>query len=168
MSEVEMLDGQPALAGFGVVDVAEVRKISGLEFLQGIRDCKFPAPTISRAMNMRLTEAEEGLVSFSATPGADYLNPLGVVHGGFMATMLDSALGCCVHTLCPAGFASTSIDLKVNFVRPVTPDTGRLIATAKVVHPGRQIATCEGRLVDEQGKLYAHGSQACSIFKLPE
>lgn len=168
MSDSDLVDGQPPLMGFGAVDVSEIRKFSGLDFLRGIRDGAFPAPTICRAMNMRILDVEHGMVSFSATPGDGYLNPLGVVHGGFMATMLDSALGCSAHTLCPAGFASTSIDLKVNFVRSVTPDTGRLIARAEVVHPGRQIATVEGKLVDENGKLYAHGSQACSIFKLPE
>ncbi|MEP0943540.1 MAG: PaaI family thioesterase [Rhizobiaceae bacterium] len=164
----ELVDGVEAVGGFGMTDVAEIRKISGLDYLQGMLEGKFPAPTISRAMNMRLLEAEEGMVAFCGTPGQDYLNPMGVVHGGYMATLLDSALGCSVHTTCPPGYASTSIDLKVNFVRAVLPGTGRLIARAHVVHPGRQIATCEARITDENGKLYAHGSQACSIFRIPE
>ena len=163
-----MVDGAPVLKGFGVVDIAEVRKLTGLEFMQAIIDGKFPAPSISRAMNMRMIDVGEGFAVFSGTPGENYYNPMGTLHGGYLATMLDSALGCCVQTLCPAGTASTSIDLKVNFVRPVTAKTGRLFARADVVHPGRQIATCEGRLTDENGKLYAHGTQACSIFKLPE
>ena len=168
MSEVELLDGHPVPLGFGPVDVAEIRAISGLEFLQSLRDCKLPLPTICRAMNIRFTEVGEGMVAMCGTPGENYLNPLGVVHGGFMATMLDSALGCSVHTLCPPGYGSTSIDLRVNFVRAVRPETGRLFAKATVVHPGRQIATTEGRVTDENGKLYAHGMQACSIFRLPE
>ncbi|MCJ8311185.1 MAG: PaaI family thioesterase [Hyphomicrobiales bacterium] len=163
----EMMDGVRAEAGFGLSDPAVIREMSGLEYLRGILEGRFPAPTISRAMNMRMLEIEEGKVAFCGTPGPDYCNPMGTVHGGYMATLLDSALGCCIHSTCAPGYASTSIDLKVNFVRPVFPHTGRLIARAHVVHPGRQIATTEARLTDENGKLYAHGSQACSIFKIP-
>ena len=164
---VEMVDGAEAARGFGMTDLAVIREMSGLEFLRGILEGKYPAPTISRAMNMRMLEIEEGKVAFCGTPGGDYCNPMGTVHGGYMATLLDSALGCCIHTLCAPGYASTSIDLKVNFVRPVFPHTGRLTARAHVVHPGRQIATTEARVTDDNGKLYAHGSQACSIFKIP-
>ena len=107
---------------------------NALDYLCGMLEGQFPAPTISRAMNIRMLEMEEGKVAFCGTPGSDYLNPMGTVHGGYMATLLDSVLGCCVHTTCPAGYASTSINLKVNFVRAVFPRTGRLIARAHVVH----------------------------------
>ena len=167
MASPELLDGRPVPAGFGKVSLPDIANLSGLEFLQGILDGKFPAPTMGRALQFRLLEVGEGLAVFTGVPTADSLNPMGTVHGGYAATLLDSALGCCVQTLCPAGYASTSVELKVNFVRPITPEVGRLICRGTVVHPGRQIATCEARLVGENGKLYAHGSQTCSIFKLP-
>jgi len=113
-----------------------------------------------------MIEASEGECVFKCFPGIEHLNPLGTVHGGYIATVMDSALACAVQTLCPVGYASTSIDLKLNFVRPLLAGSGPLFARAKVVHPGRQIATAEGRLEDANGKLYAHGNQACSIFKI--
>ncbi|MFD0915749.1 PaaI family thioesterase [Pseudahrensia aquimaris] len=163
---METLDGIDLPKGFGTTDPAEIVQLNGLQYLQGIIDGNFPAPTIGRALQFRLLEVSEGVCVFTGVPSEDHLNPLGVVHGGYAATLLDSAMACAVQTLCPVGFASTSIDLKVNFVRPITPQTGRLFARAKVVHPGRQVATAEGRLEDENGKLFAHGSQACSVFKL--
>lgn len=168
MTDMQTLDGQPLPQGFGTVEVEDIRSLSGIEFLQGIVDGRFPAPSMGGALQFRLIEVGEGLAVFTGVPTANYLNPMGTVHGGYAATLLDSALGCCVQTLCPAGYASTSVELKVNFVRPITPDSGRLICRGMVVHPGRQLATCEARLVGENGKLYAHGTQTCSIFKLPE
>ena len=168
MSDVEMLDGQPLPQGFGVATMEEIGRMSGLDYLSGILAGDFPAPPIGRALQFRLFEVSEGAVTFTGVPSADYLNPIGTVHGGYAATLLDSALACCVQTLCPVGYASTSIELKVNFVRPITPSTGRLFSRAEVVHPGRMIATSQARLEDENGKLFAHGSQTCSIFKIPD
>lgn len=163
---MDELDGFPLPKGFGVADVKEIAELTGLEYMNGIAKGEFPAPTMTRALQFRLSEVGEGTVVFTGIPGEDHLNPMGIVHGGYAATLLDSAMACAVQTLCGAGFASTSIDLKVNFVRPITTKTGRLFARGTVVHPGRQIATAEGRLEDENGKLFAHGAQACSIFKL--
>ena len=168
MSETELLDGQPVPQGFGIANIEDIRSLSGLDYLQGIVDGKFPAPPIGRALQFRLCEVGEGLAVFTGVPSADYLNPMGTVHGGYAATLLDSALGCCVQTLCPAGFASTSVELKVNFVRPIRPETGRLFCRGTVLHPGRQLATCEAKLTDEAGKLFAHGTQTCSVFKIPD
>ncbi|MEL6745901.1 MAG: PaaI family thioesterase [Pseudomonadota bacterium] len=105
-------------------------------------------------------------MTFTGVPTADYMNPIGTVHGGWAATILDSALACAVHTLAPVGHASTSVELKVNFVRPIQPNTGRVFCKGTVIHPGRQLATSEAKLVTEGGKLLAHGTQTCSIFKL--
>ncbi len=163
---MEMIDGMEAPQGVGVTNVEDIARISGLDYMRGIVAGQFPVPPIGRVLQFRMIEADEGTVTFTGVPSADYLNPIGSVHGGYAATLLDSALACAVQTLCPVGYASTSIDLKINFVRAIRPDTGRLFARAEVVHPGRQIATAEGRLVDENGKLFAHGSQACSVFKI--
>ncbi|MEM8749522.1 MAG: PaaI family thioesterase [Pseudomonadota bacterium] len=167
MTDVELLDGQPVPQGFGVADMADVAALSGLDYLRGIVEGRFPAPTIGRALNFRLYEVEEGMAVFTGVPTGDYLNPIGTVHGGYVATLLDSALACAVHSICPVGHASTSVELKLNFVRPVTPQTGRVFARGTVIHPGRQLATSEAKLVDENGKLYAHGTQTCSIFRIP-
>ena len=163
----ETLDGVKVPKGFGTVEHKEIAALSGLEFLKGIVEGRFCAPEMSRVLQFRLIEAGEGFCTFTGVPRAEYLNPMGTVHGGYAATLLDSALGCCVHTVCAPGFASTSVELKVNFVRPISPQTGRVYARARVVHPGRQLATAEARLEGENGKLYAHGTQTCSIFKIP-
>lgn len=162
----QVLDGITVSQGFGVISHEVIASMSGLEFLQGIIEGKFPAPLMAQALQFRLLEVGEGTCTFTGIAKGNYLNPMGTTHGGYSATLLDSALGCCVHTLCPVGYACTSIELKVNFVRPILPETGRLFARAHVVHSGRQIATSEGRLEDENGKLYSHGSQTCSIFKI--
>lgn len=167
MSDVELLDGQPVPQGFGVASPDEISALSGLDYLLGIAEGRFPAPTIGRALNFRLSEVREGVAVFTGVPTGNYLNPIGTVHGGYAATLLDSALACAVQTLCPAGYASTSVELKVNFVRPIMPSTGRLWARGTVIHPGRQIATAEAKLTDEAGKLFAHGTQTCSVFKIP-
>ncbi|MEL6751089.1 MAG: PaaI family thioesterase [Pseudomonadota bacterium] len=162
---LEMVDGKQIAVG--VIDMAVAAKMTGLELMTAISKGELQGPSIGAAMNFRMVEVAEGEVTFAGTPHEGVMNPIGTVHGGWAATILDSALACAVHTLCPVGHASTSIDLKVNFVRPILPDTGRLFAKGTVVHPGRQIATSTATLADENGKLFAHGIQACSIFKIP-
>ncbi|MEM1317730.1 MAG: PaaI family thioesterase [Pseudomonadota bacterium] len=162
---IETIDGQQV--NVGLVPMSEAATMSGLALMQAICVGDQPGPSIGAAMNFRMLEVKEGEVTFAGTPHDGVMNPIGTVHGGWASTILDSALACCVHTLCPVGYASTSIDLKVNFVRPILPTTGRLFAKGTVVHPGRQIATSQATLTDAEGKLYAHGTQACSIFKIP-
>ena len=162
---LETIDGHETRVG--QVSMQEAATLTGLQLMQAIVDGDLPGPSIGHAMNFRMVEVQEGVVIFAGTPHEGLMNPIGTVHGGWAATILDSALACAVHTLCPLGHASTSIDLKVNFVRPILPSTGLLIARGEVVHPGRQIATSQATLKDEAGKLYAHGTQTCSVFKLP-
>lgn len=161
-----MIDGIEFNAGYGTSPVEELRKISGLDYMQGILEGRYPAATIARALGFRMSAVEEGSVTFTGVPTEDYLNPIGTVHGGWAATILDSALACAVHTLAPVGYASTSVELKVNFVRPILPGVGRVYCKGTVIHPGRQLATSEAKLTTEDGKLLAHGTQTCSIFKL--
>jgi uncharacterized protein (TIGR00369 family) len=152
---------------FGVADYSVMRTMSGLDFMQKIASGQLPAAPISKVMGLNLVEVEEGRVLFIGEPGSELLNPIGTVHGGFAATILDSALACCVQTRCAAGSASTTIEFKVNFIRPIKPDIGRVYCEGRVLHFGRTIATSEATLKDENGKLLAHGTETCAIFMLP-
>ena len=140
------------------------RELSGLEYLRRIAAGELPRPPISALMNFGLVELGEGRAVFSAEPAEYHYNPIGVVHGGLAATLLDSAMGCAVHTTLPAGVGYTTLELKVNFVRPMTIKTGRVRCEANLIHRGGRIATAEGRVVGEDGKLYAHGTTTCLIL----
>jgi uncharacterized protein (TIGR00369 family) len=140
------------------------RSMSGIEFLQSIRDGKLPAPPIAELLGMRLAEVERGHAVFEVTPAEHHYNPIGVVHGGLAMTLLDSAMACSVQTQIPAGSGYTTLEVKVNLVRPITMQTGKLRAIGKVLHGGNRIATAEGRLEDASGKLYAHGTTTCIIL----
>jgi len=135
-----------------------------IDYLRAIRDGKLPAPPIARLLSMDLVEVEEGKAVFQLTPAEQHYNPIGVVHGGIAFTMLDSAMGCCVQTLLPAGKGYTTLEIKANLVRAITLKTGPIRATGKIVHMGRQTATAEGRIEDAEGKLYAHGTTTCLIL----
>lgn len=148
--------------------VAAGRRMSGLEYMQQIFRSEMPLPPIAVLMNMRGAEVEEGRLVFEAEPGEMHLNPIGLVHGGFAATILDSAMGCVVHTLLPQGMMYSTIQINIHYVRPVMPGQGVLRCEARALHQGRQMATASAELRDMAGKLYAHGTSACSIFPLPQ
>jgi uncharacterized protein (TIGR00369 family) len=141
--------------------------MAGAEFLRAIAERRLPAPPIADLMGFEIDDVGEGRVVFSVEPQEYHYNPIGVVHGGLAATLLDSAMGCAVHSLLPEGRAYTTLELKVNFVRPLKHDTGRVQAIGKVIHMGGKIATAEGSLVDRGGKLYAHGTTTCLVSALP-
>lgn len=151
----------------GVISLDELRNLSGLEFLRDAASGDLPPAPISRTLNFFLLEVEEGRVVFQGTPTFDHYNPLGTVHGGWTATLLDSCMGCAVQTALNKGQAYTTVELKINLVRPLTDQTGPVRAEGKIIHAGRQIATSEGRLFGPDGKLYAHGTTTCLIFDLP-
>lgn len=140
------------------------RGFSGLEYIQKLVAGEFPAPPIAATMGFTLAEADFGRAVFEVIPAEYHYNPIGVVHGGLAATMLDSALGCAVHTTLPAGTGYTTLELHVNMVRAITVHSGLLRCEGKVIHAGKQVATAEARLVDTNGKLYAHGTTTCMIF----
>lgn len=152
---------------FGVVDMKTATSMSGLDFLQRLISGAFPAPPIAEVADFWLVEAEHGRAVFEAVPSDRFRNPLGTVHGGWMSTVLDSALGCAVHSTLKSGQGFTTVDLAVSFVRAVHESTGKLRCEGKVIHAGSRIATAEGRLVDAQGKLYAHGTTTCLIMSVP-
>ena len=152
--------------GPGVTPVDTVRELSGLEFLQGILQGRFPRAPINDALDFYLVEVERGRAVFQGEPRLEHYNPSGTVHGGWSATVLDSAMACAVHTLLPAGQGYTTVEFKINLVRPVFAGTGHLRAEGKVVNAGRTVATSEGRLFGPDGKLYAHGTETCLVLAL--
>lgn len=141
------------------------RTLSGLDFLRAIRDGRLPQAPIAALLGMTLAAVEEGHAVFELTPAEQHYNPIGSVHAGVAATMLDSAMACAVHSLQPAGGGYTTLEFKVNLVRAVTPQAGTLRATGRVLHSGSRTATAEGRLEDASGKLYAHASTTCLILR---
>src|SRR5919206_1754225 len=141
------------------------RGLTGLEFLKRVVAGELPRPPISALMNFGLAELEEGRAVFTVEPAEYHYNPIGVVHGGLAATLLDSAMGCAVHSTLPAGAGYTTLEIKVNFVRPLTDKTGEVRCEAQVVHVGGRVATAEGKITDARGKLYAHATTTCIIFR---
>ena len=141
------------------------RGLSGLEFLQKIVSGEFSPPPLASVLNFDLVEVREGYAVFAIDPAEYHYNPIGVVHGGVAATLLDSAMGCAVHSTLPAGAGYTTLEIKVNFVRAMTSETGRVRCEAKLIHIGGRTATAEGRIVDEAGKLYAHGTTTCLVLR---
>ena len=140
----------------------EQQSRSGREFLEGLMRGRGSAP-LGVLLGFRLTEVGDGFVVFSGMPAADYYNPANVIHGGWAAAVLDSALGCAVQTRLEAGVSYSTIELKVNYVRPMTEKTGEVLCRGEVIHVGRRTATSHARLVDTSGRLYAHGSCTCMI-----
>jgi uncharacterized protein (TIGR00369 family) len=146
--------------------MAEIREgRSGLDYFKMMIAGELPPPPMLALLGMRLVEAEEGRVVFTATVEEPHYNGMGVAHGGFAATLLDSALGCCINTLMPPGRRFTTLELKVNLTRPLTHEVGLLRCEAKVVHLGSRTATSEGRIVDRHGTLYAHGTTTCIVVE---
>ena len=139
-------------------------RLAGLPFLEAIRDGRLPAAPVSQLMGFALTEVETGRAVFECEPSESHYNPIGTVHGGVISTLLDSALSCAVHTTLSAGSGYTTVELKVNFVRPVAVGAGRLRSEGRVIHVGSRVATAEARLTDATGKLYAHAVGTCLVF----
>ncbi len=156
--------GSVSQRGFGSVPMDEVLRYSGVELLRRLAAGEYPSPPIAGLMNFRLVEVSEGRAVFEGTPGATHLNPLGGVHGGWAATILDSALGCCVHATLARGEGYTTVEFKVNLTRPITPRTGLVRCEGTVISRGRTIAVSEARLTDKDGKLLAFGTETCAIF----
>jgi uncharacterized protein (TIGR00369 family) len=140
-------------------------KLSGLEYLQTLLRGELPPPPIASTLNMKLAEVEEGRAVFTVVPAEYHYNPIGMVHGGLACTLFDSALACAIHSTLPAGVSYTTLELKVNFVRPLTYNTGQVFCEGKVVHVGGRIATAEGRLFDAENKLYGHATTTCMLFR---
>ena len=153
------------------LDLAAAMSMTGLDYMRALTSGEIGGrPSISDTMNMSIPfDLGEGCAAVEAEPADFLLNPLGSVHGGFAATILDTVLGVATHTALPPAMGYTTAELKVNFTRPIRPDTGRLRAEGRVIHAGRQMITSEGRITGiADGKLYAHGSATCFVFPLSQ
>ncbi|MGW3812530.1 PaaI family thioesterase [Streptomyces sp. NPDC005046] len=146
------------------VSAAAVGRYSGLDFLREMQAGRLPAPPISATLGMTLEEVEHGRVVFSLDPGEEHYNPIGSVHGGIYATLLDSAAGCAVQSVLPRGTGYTSLDLTVKFLRPITVETGKVRAVGTVVNSGRRTALAQAELFDAADRLLAHTTSSCLLF----
>jgi len=155
-------------AGCGVARPEQVAGRTGLETLQAMLRGELPYPPMARTLSFQLLEAEAGRALFQGQPGSEHLNPMGGVHGGWYATLLDSALGCAVHSMMPPGRGYTTAELGVNLVKAIGRNVQRVRAEGKVLHCGRQLATAEARLFGPDGTLYAHATTTCLVFELPK
>ena len=146
----------------------DAKAMSGVERLQMVVDGKLPAPPMARLMDIRIVEVSNGRAVFAGAPSEFHYNPIGVVHGGFGATILDSAMGCAVHSTLKAGDIYTTLELKINFLRPLSSTTGAVRGIGTVIHSGRTTALAEGRLEDAAGKIYAFATTTCLIRRKDE
>jgi uncharacterized protein (TIGR00369 family) len=146
---------------FGIVSPERQREMTGLEFVRGLVSGALPLNPMAKALAYDVVEAEHGRVVIVAMPSVDHLNPNGTIHGGVAATLLDSCMGLAVRTTLPKGVGSTTLEFKISFLRPITPDSGPLRAEGKVLTAGRRIGTAEGRLTAPDGRLLVHGTTTC-------
>ena len=164
--EVIILKGLENGRGAGVAHPTEVMNLSGLEMMQYMLQGRLPYPAMGKTLDFQLFQIEDGRAIFQGAPSELHLNPMGTTHGGWFASILDSAMGCAVHSKMPVGRAYTTAELSINLVRAITPKVKRLRAIGTVVHCGRQLATTEGRLIGPDGTLYAHATSTCLVFDL--
>ena len=152
--------------GPGVPSFEQTEGKTGLDVMQDMIAGRLPYAAIAQTLDFTVMEVRPGVALFQGTPLARHLNPLGTVHGGWVATLLDSALGCAIHTLMPPGRGYTTAELGVNYVKGLTPKVQRVRAEGRVIHCGRQLATAEARLLGPDGTLYAHATTTCLVFEL--
>jgi uncharacterized protein (TIGR00369 family) len=148
----------------GVVSRDVLTAEPGLAFLRGMLEGRHPAPPFSRTTNVYMILAEEGRVVFEGEPTENFFNPLGTIHGGWTSAILDSAMACAIHSTLNAGQGYTTVEMKLNFVRPILPNTGKVTCEGVLIHRGGTLATSEGKLFDAKGRLLAHGTETCMIF----
>ncbi len=154
------------LAAPGVASREQVMGLSGIEFFKSVSAGDLPSVYIGRLLGFLPIEFSVGRAVFQGTPAREHYNPLGSIHGGYAATLLDSCLGCAVHSTLPAGRGYTTLELKINYIRGMSDKTGPVRAEGQVVHVGSQVGLAEGRLIDSAGKLIAFGTTTCLIFAL--
>lgn len=159
------MHGRVASKTFGTVPAHRQREMSGIEFVRGLVEGTLPLNTIAETLGYDIIEAELGRVVVVAEPKNTHLNPAGTVHGGLAATMLDSCMGLAIQSTLEKGIGSTTLEFKISFVRPITPQTGLIKAQGTVINRGRRVGTAEGRLTDAQGRLLVHGTATCLIFE---
>jgi uncharacterized protein (TIGR00369 family) len=150
----------------GVPPLETLKSMSGLDFLQGIVDGRLPAPPIADTLGFRIVEVAPGFALFTMVPEFKHYNPIGVVHGGVAATLLDSCMSCSIQTHFKVGTGYTTLEIKINFVRAITDKTGLIRAEGRSLSVGRRAATAEGKILDSSGILLAHATTTCLVFEL--
>jgi uncharacterized protein (TIGR00369 family) len=150
---------------YGTVSPDKQKEMAGLEFVQGLVDGTLPLNTIAQTLGYDIAEAENGRVVITAEPNGTHLNPAGTVHGGLAATMLDSCMGLAIHSTLEKGVGSTTLEFKISFIRPITPESGLITAEGVVLSRGRRVGTAEGKITDRNGRLLVHGTTTCLIFE---
>jgi uncharacterized protein (TIGR00369 family) len=153
-----------ANARIGVPPLDTMKGISGLDFLRGIVEGTLPAPPITETLGFTLAEVAPGFALFTMTPAFKHYNPIGTVHGGVAATLLDSCMSCAIQTNFAVGTGYTTLEIKINYVRAITQDTGPIRAEGRSLYVGRRSATAEGKIIDAKGTLLAHGTTTCLVF----
>jgi uncharacterized protein (TIGR00369 family) len=164
-----MDDDQPApKIEYGVTPTEVMASMAGVDFVRAIFEGRLPAPPIMQTVEPFDSIAEPGIVVFHSIPGFRHYNPIGSVHGGYAATLLDSAMGLAVHTALPAGTGYTTLEFKISFIRGMTKDTGPVRTEGRTMNVGRRAATAEARITDSKGRLLAHATTTCLVFEIPK
>jgi uncharacterized protein (TIGR00369 family) len=153
---------------YGVTPPEVMASMAGLDFVRAIFEGKLPAPPVMQTVEPFDSTAEPGVVVIHSTPGFRHYNPIGLVHGGYAATLLDSAMGLAVHTMLPAGTGYTTLEFKISFIKGMTKDTGPVRTEGRILNVGRRAATAEARITDANGRLLAHGTTTCLVFDIPK
>lgn len=151
-----------------MIGAKAAQTMSGFDYLTAIVEGVLPPPPIATLMNMEFVEVEKGRIVFAAEPAEYHYNPAGTVHGGLAATLVDSAMTCAIYSVAPAGVGYTTVELHVNYIRPITIDTGRVRCIGEVIHVGRRMATAEAKILDKNDKLYAHATTTCLVIQLDQ
>jgi uncharacterized protein (TIGR00369 family) len=152
---------------YGLTPIETMARMAGIDFVRGIFDGSLPTPPIMQSVKPFDCTAEPGVAILHAIPGLQHYNPIGSVHGGYAAILLDSAMGLAVHSALPAGTGYTTLEFKISFIRAMTSDTGRIRAEGRTLNVGRRAATAEARITDAGGRLLAHATTTCLVFELP-
>jgi uncharacterized protein (TIGR00369 family) len=153
---------------YGVTPPEVMASMAGLDFVRAIFEGKLPAPPVMQTIEPFDSTAEPGVVVIHSTPGFRHYNPIGLVHGGYAATLLDSAMGLAVHTMLPAGIGYTTLEFKISFIKGMTRDTGPVRTEGRILNVGRRAATAEARITDARGRLLAHATTTCLVFDIPK
>jgi uncharacterized protein (TIGR00369 family) len=163
------MDNQPApKIEYGVTPVDVMASMSGLDFVRAMFAGKLPPPPIMQTVEPFDQTAEPGVVAFHSIPGFRHYNPIGSVHGGYAATLLDSAMGLAVQTMLPAGTGYTTLEFKISFIRGMSKDSGVVRTEGRTMNVGRRAATAEARITDSKGRLLAHATTTCLVFEIPK
>jgi uncharacterized protein (TIGR00369 family) len=153
---------------YGVTPTEVMAAMAGIDFVRAIFDGRLPAPPIMQTIEPFDSTAEPGVVVMYSTPGFRHYNPIGSVHGGYAATLLDSAMGLAVHSALPAGSGYTTLEFKVSFIKGMTRDSGPVRTEGRILNVGRRAATAEARITDTKGRLLAHATTTCLVFEIPK